>query len=161
MSRAGSKGGRKKIPHVISWDLIPIRVGGRKGWRLLQKPFGRRASSRKEADAEAIQLTGWRADVVLPILVDGVRSSGEEPATISSHARVYRLSEADGYRLALAFWLSKRTDSVRQVERMVRALRQFEEEEAYLWYSYMLRAGRNGGEARLATALANLGEAIG
>lgn len=159
---AQSKKGRRRTPaHVRSWDLLPTRINGRKGWRLRQRSFGRRSSSRQSDMADVAQVAGWRADVILPVLVDSVRRSGHEPSSISARERPFNLSETDGYRLALAFRLSRRSDSPRQVERMVRAVRQFEEEEAYLWYSYLLRAGRNGAEAKLAMALASLGEAIG
>jgi hypothetical protein len=110
---------------------------------------------------EVARVAGWRAELILPALVDSVQRSGHEPVSIAMRERPYPLHEIEGYRLALAFRLSKRTDSPKQVERIVRAVRQFEEEEAYLWYSYLLRTDRNGGEAKLAMSLASLGEVIG
>jgi len=109
---------------------------------------------------EVARVAGWRAEILLPLLVDAIRRAGHPPSSIAGRQRPYALSEEDGYRLALAFRLSKRTESPRQVERLVRALRGFEGEEAYLWYSYLLRADRNGAEARLMQSLALIGEAL-
>lgn len=79
---------------------------------------------------------------------------------MADRVRPYPVNEEEGYRLALAFRLVRWTGSRRRVEAIVDATRSFEAEEAYLWYSYLSRAAGNGGESKLAAALAQLGEAL-
>ena len=144
-----------------NWNLAPISVAGRKGWRLGQRSESIQSKAHEKGPREFTQVVGWKADILLPVVVDCVSRSGHKPSAIACRKQPFHIPETEGYRLAIAFKLSKRTDSSRQVERISRAVRLFEEEEAYLWYSYLLRAGRYGNETKLASALANLGEVVG
>jgi len=154
------KKARKVSHHAEVWEVAPIRIQSASGWSLCQRaPTGRSAVDEKPK--ELARITGWRSDIALSLLVDCVRRAGYDPESIAARVRPYLLPEIEAYRLALAFRLCRRTDSPRQAERIIRALRKFEDDEAYLWYSYLLRAGRNGGESKLAMSLANLGEVIG
>jgi hypothetical protein len=151
--------GRKaKRKAAKTWDVGPLRVRGGPAWRLRRaRDPDERAKPRKETVSV---LGGWRADYVLPLIVDVVRRQGYEAESISSRVRPYPLTEEEGYRLALAFRLVRRSKSARRVEAMVNAIRGFESEEAYLWYSYLSRAAVNGRASKLAAALANLGETL-
>jgi len=46
------------------------------------------------------------------------------------------------------------------MESILEAIRSFEAEESYLWYSYLALAKMNGKEGRLAVSMAHLGEAM-
>ena len=161
MTENNRKKRKASVPRSRIWNLAPVSIAGRKGWKLGQKGDELHQKKRAGKTREFAQVVGWRAEMLLPVVVDCVSRSGHRPSTISERKQPFHILEAEGYRLAIAFKLSKKTDSSRQVERISRAIRLFEEEEAYLWYSYLLRAGRYGNESRLASALANLGEVVG
>ncbi len=152
------KGGRVKRRASKTWDIGPVRVRGALGWRLRRNSDHRSGAKRTKIVVSALK--GWRSDFVLPLIVDVIRRQEYEADSISTRVRPYPLPEEEGYRLALAMRLVSKTKSSRRVEAMVSAIRGFEPEEAYLWYSYLSRAAGNGRESRLAAALAGLGEAL-
>jgi hypothetical protein len=142
------------------WDVSPVRVSGRPGWRLRRKALESYMEPGRGPMVDVATVAGWRADVALPLLADGIERNGHRPSTIANRRNPYLIREEEGYRLALAFRLLRRTDSVRQAQRIVRAARGMEAEEAYLWYSYLIRASQNGGEGKLSHALALLGDTV-
>lgn len=152
------KGTKVKGRASKTWDIGPIKVRGALGWRLRRDSDTR--SNAKKRKIVVSTLRGWRSDYVLPLIVDVIRRQGYDAKSLSARVRPYLLTEEEGYRLALALRLVKRTKSLRRVEGLVSAIRGFEPEEAYLWYSYLARAVGNGKETRLTAALAGLGEAL-
>lgn len=102
---------------------------------------------------------GRRADFVLPLLIDVVKRQGQEAKEIKKKGPI-SIPEEEGYRVALAFHLMKYTESSKRMGSMLEAIRSFQAEEAYLWYSYLTLAQMNGKEGRLAVSLAHLGEAM-
>lgn len=154
------KPARRIRRRLQQWDVGPVRLGGYRGWRLRRKPIPSNKHPKASSMVNVATIASWRADAVIPLLVDVIEQEGYKGSSLDTRKRPYPLSEEKAYRLALAFTLMKHTDSVRQGQRIVRAARGMEPEEAYLWYSYLVRAGQNGKGGRLAQALALLGEVV-
>lgn len=152
---------KSQKPRLRQWDVRPVRFRGKPGWCLRRKALQAYLNPGPGPMVEIARVTGWRADVATPLLVDALERNGHRGATLAARRNPYLLTEEEGYRLALAFGLLNHTDSVRQAQRIVRAARSFEAEEAYLWYSYLVRAGQHRKEGQLAHALALLGEVVG
>lgn len=147
----------KRRKSAKTWDVCPVRTRGGPAWRLRRSTDMRGKGAGKEVVST---IGGWRADCLLPLIVDVVRRQGHKAEGISKRVRPYPLPEEEGYRLALAFKAVRSTKSMKKAEAIVEAARGFEHEEAYLWYSYLSRATGNGKEAKLAAALGSLGEAL-
>jgi|ADurb_Met_02_Slu_FD_contig_21_476189_length_826_multi_4_in_0_out_0_2 hypothetical protein len=136
-----------------SWRFERTRRYGSSGW-VLSRPKDDEGSMENAA-----MIFGKRADFVLPLLIDVMRRQGADAKVIKKKGPL-EIPEEEGYRLALAFELLRFTDSSARMESILEAIRSFEAEESYLWYSYLALAKMNGKEGRLAVSMAHLGEAM-
>lgn len=136
-----------------SWRLERTRMYGSTGWAL----------SRPKDDEGGLEtaatIFGKRADFVLPLLIDVVRRQGADAKEIKKKGPL-DIPEEEGYRLALAFDLLRFTDSSARMESILEAIRSFEAEESYLWYSYLTLAKINRKKNKLAQSISFLGEVI-
>jgi hypothetical protein len=146
------------------WQVSRGSIRGWPGW-ILEKPTelkGEQGAYRNN-EAPMVQtayIVGWRSDHVLPLIVDIARRLRIKPETLSTRRRPIEVPIEEAYRLLLAFELVKRTRSIRRVEGIIEAIRGFQAEETYLWYSYLHEAKTNGKETSLTGSLALLGSAI-
>ena len=136
-----------------SWRFERTRRYGSSGW-VLSRPKDDEGSMENAA-----MIFGKRADFVLPLLIDVMRRQGADAKVIKKKGPL-EIPEEEGYRLALAFELLRFTDSSARMESILEAIRSFEAEESYLWYSYLALAKMNGKGSRIALSVAFLGDAV-